>query len=276
MAEDSPLTEDELIVLHFFSEERFHSEEYLGHLRRCAGWRFKIGTDSATTRYPPMDHPFTARLRSAVASLIDRKLLDLQFTDGDTTLAVEEPEVGVALAEDWNWLTYREQFPDDPRGSWLGLSHDKPYFQVVPTALAADAYKCGMEAVGRVPYGCWPEDWTMGTFESVEAEVRALTALMRGDDDPMHEFYVRLRELMLSQGLDPDTTLHPACDPRGYFDEHGWLVAVDGSVIEFSVKPQPDGPAGLAAWNDVTRTWSRNPIWCRERIKAALDIVQQG
>ncbi len=242
-------------------------EQPLWELRAAAGWAFCIGADSYSIRYPSLDHPHHQRLRSAIEHLVSLGLLELVFKSNfrGTGRKVNLSEAAPVLQDGANWLTYRERSPAD-----------ESYYEVVPTEGAESAYERGMKEVGRTPFGCWPQEWTMGQFETVEAEVQALTAPLRGGaDDPDNAFYADLEHRIRERGIDPGSTLLAASEPRGFSKQRGWLVTQDERVIEFILSAETEGDAVLEEWSDVAADWHSFESWCRDRIQVALDLARQ-
>lgn len=240
-------------------------EQPLWELRSAAGWAFCIGPDSYSTRYPSLDHPHHQRLRSAIEHLVSLGLLELVYHSDShgTGEKVKLSETALILHADANWLTYRERNPAD-----------ESYYEVVPTDGAEVAYERGMKEVGRIPYGCWPQEWTMGMFETIEEEVQALTAPLRDANDDTNDFYVDLEHHIREQGIEPSSTLLAATDPRGS-QARGWLVTDDERVIEFIASAGTDVGGVLEQWNDVTTDWGTFETWSRDRIQAALFLARQ-
>ncbi|MFE3500992.1 hypothetical protein ACFXPX_22545 [Kitasatospora sp. NPDC059146] len=83
------------------------------------------------------------------------------------------------------------------------------------------------------------------------------TGLLRNSD---HDLWVRLRELLRGQGLDPEGTVVVDLLQESLGSEEGQVISAEGRVYRFSLTFDPEREDGvrdarLGRWRDVTDSW---------------------
>ncbi|MEU4119659.1 hypothetical protein AB0F71_34825 [Kitasatospora sp. NPDC028055] len=83
------------------------------------------------------------------------------------------------------------------------------------------------------------------------------TGLLRNSS---HDLWVRLRELLRGQGLDPEGTVVVDLLQESLSHEEGRVISADGRVYEFSLHYDQERAGGaldahLSGWKDITDSW---------------------
>ena len=98
------------------------------------------------------------------------------------------------------------------------------------------------------------------------------TARLRAGADPTLR---RIRELLIEQGVDIDTSLLANLMPEDTCVLSGFVVGADGRVREFEYdwrRAQPD-QGRLAVWRDVTDTYRSRAF--RQAVSVAVELARR-
>ncbi|MFJ3617948.1 hypothetical protein ACIPSH_07295 [Streptomyces iakyrus] len=99
----------------------------------------------------------------------------------------------------------------------------------------------------------------------VSSIVVQYTDLLRTSD---YDLWIRLRELLRVQGLDPDRTIVVDLLQEGPDHEDGQVISEEGRVYRFTLYYDQAAENGarsarLDRWTDITDTWRRGSLATR-------------
>ncbi|MFD7687748.1 hypothetical protein [Streptomyces sp. NPDC059781] len=99
----------------------------------------------------------------------------------------------------------------------------------------------------------------------VSSIVVQYTDLLRTSD---YDLWIRLRELLKAQGLDPDRTIVVDLLQEGPDHEDGQVISEEGRVYRFTLHYDQAADHGarsarLGRWTDITDSWQRGSLATR-------------
>ncbi|MFH8415725.1 hypothetical protein ACIPIC_13735 [Streptomyces collinus] len=114
---------------------------------------------------------------------------------------------------------------------------------------------------GRLPFAASRTDHGV----MVSSIVVQYTDLLRTSD---YDLWIRLRELLRVQGLDPDRTIVVDLLQEGPDHEDGQVISEEGRVYRFTLYYDQAAENGarsarLDRWADITNTWRRGSLATR-------------